>query len=94
MKDEADKDAAASDLGDSIISDSEPGIADKRQLNLNHEYERSERGRECTRGRKGMSDGDRQRERERERERERDWEEERTKKTDTRREAARAPTAI
>lgn len=42
MKDGADKDAAASDLGDSIISDSEPGIADKRQLNLNHEYERSE----------------------------------------------------
>lgn len=55
-KDGADKDAAASDLGDSIISDSEPGIADKRQLNLNHEYERSERGRECTRGRKGTSD--------------------------------------
>jgi len=46
MKDGTDKDAAASDLSDSIISDSEPGIADKRQLNLNHEYERSERGRE------------------------------------------------
>lgn len=53
MKDGTDKDAAASDVGDSIISDSEPGIADKRQLNLNHEYERSERGREYARGRKG-----------------------------------------
>lgn len=51
MKDGADKDAAASDLGDSIISDSEPGIADKRQLNLNHEYERSERASERMRAR-------------------------------------------
>lgn len=55
---EQDKDAAASDLGDSIISDSEPGIADKRQLNLNHEYERSERARECARGRKGERKGE------------------------------------
>lgn len=47
-----DEDTAASDLGDSIISDSEPGIADKRQLNLNHEYERSERERERERERK------------------------------------------
>jgi len=51
--------AAASDLDGSIISDSEPGIADKRQLNLNHEYERSERE-------------EPKREREREREKEND----------------------
>lgn len=35
-----------SDLSDSIINDSGPRMADKRQLNLNHEYERTERVRE------------------------------------------------
>lgn len=78
MKDGADEDAAASDLGDSIISDSEPGIADKRQLNLNHEYERSERGREYARarGREGKRKGGRE-DREGGRERKRQTREER-----------------
>lgn len=37
-----------SDLGDSIINDSGHGMADKRQLNLNHEYERRRGEKEAT----------------------------------------------